>query len=159
MVYPYVCRLSVYVSSSILASHAGSLQADPPFQINNYKQTTNSTVCVDNSLQYSCNSAAAVTQVHLESILSIKRANWEVQHLKVDCAFNLLFIPARFDDVTWLRTQVKQISRSVCSLSRHTLGSLSQHTNTNHLLVFDEACLKLTEPQHTNNIPVSRMVC
>ena len=74
-------------------------------QINNYKQTTNSTVCVDNSLQYSCNSAVTATQVRLESILSIKRANWEVQHLKVEHVLNLLF---RFDDVTRLRVQVKQ---------------------------------------------------
>ena len=72
----------------------------------------------------------AVTQAHLVSILSIKCANWEVQHLKADRASNLLFICFRFDDVTWLHTQVKQISRSVYSLRRHTLGSLSQHTNT-----------------------------
>ena len=39
---------------------------------------------------------------------AVKRANWEVQHLKVDRASNLLFIRATFDDITRLHTRVKQ---------------------------------------------------
>ena len=50
----------------------------------------------------------AGSQVSTARGQAVKRANWEVQHLKVDRASNLLFICATFDDITRLHTRVKQ---------------------------------------------------
>ena len=36
-------------------------------------------------------------------IVLIKLANWEIERLKVDCAFSSLLIHARFDDIMGLR--------------------------------------------------------
>ena len=88
-VYPYVCRPSVLLYHSQSTSRPSFLRLI----------ITSRKLKVRFVLITVCNTA--VTQACLVSILSIKHANWEVQHLKVDLALNL-FIHARFDDVTWV---------------------------------------------------------